>query len=347
MQSYRVFISYAHNDKAFVERIARILEDNMLIPIYDKDIPAGSPFDEHIKKYISYSHVFMPLITSESYERGWVHQEIGYALALNIPVLPVSKEQLPAAMIERLNACVVDEGLTDAASKLSYGRIDDLVKKCGPNKSMYLCRFQAEERARLIAEYAEDVMDMNGPTFLRQKGGLSSFQIPNEEISDPVWEERYDTVLKNEYHCECQLKERRALEAHVIEVGCRIVINPRLVASKQYSSIAQRARIGTFLDFLKRMPDDKIDIAIDPHLTFSESVTVLGNWFSAESYYRPETQGFKQTMFTRHAPGIKSKIDVFDSEFNSLIKRNNLKQGQTRENAIELLEGILRNLQTD
>jgi hypothetical protein len=213
--------------------------------------------------------------------------------------------------------------------------------------STYVCRVQAEERALLMAEYAEDVIEMGSFALLRQKGGLSSFQIPNEVVSDPIWEERYDTVLKNEYHCECQLKERQALEKHAFEAGCKLIINPALITDSIYSNIAVNARVGTFLQFLESMPDDKIDVVIDNHLTFSESVTILGDWFSAESYFRPETQGFKQTMFTRHAPGIKRKIEVFDSEFNSLMRRNKLVPGETRGKTIEMLKSILANINGD
>lgn len=347
MQEYRVFISYAHKDKGFVEKIADILKSNGLVPVYDKDIPAGTQFDEHIKKCIAHAHVFLPVITKESSERGWVHQEIGYALALNIPMLPISREpeSLPEGMIQKLNAYIVDENLTGAADILTFDKLENLIKKSEAVMSTYVCRVQAEQRAELMSQYAEDVIEMKSYAKLRQKGGLSSFQIPNEVISDPIWDERYDTVLKNDHHCECQLKERQSLEKHVLNKGCKLIINPALITSGIYSNIAIKARVGTFLEFLESMPDDKVEIAIDPHLTFNESVTILGDWFSAESYYRPETQGFKQTMFTRHAPGINKKIEVFDKEFDSLMRRSKSTPGETRKNTIEILKDILKQIE--
>ena len=60
----RVFISYSHDNKEDVETLAKILEKNNLIPIYDADLPGGFDFNDLLKRYIEHSHVFMPRITS-------------------------------------------------------------------------------------------------------------------------------------------------------------------------------------------------------------------------------------------------------------------------------------------
>jgi hypothetical protein len=342
MQKYRVFISYARNDKVFADSIADILEKNMLTTIYDRNIKVGHHFDEDIKKYIAQSHVFVPIITKASSKRGWVHEEIGYAMALNIPVLPiVIQEQQPEMMLQMIQSVVIDKELTDAKEKLSHQIFEDLLQDCGPNLSTYLCCQQVEERALLMASYADDVRKLGFHAVLRQKGGLSSFQLPDEVISNRIWDERYHPIPKNEHHCECQLKERRALGKHAFEAGCKLIINPAIITPKKFSKTARTARIRTFLKFLNEIPDNKIDVVVDPNLPFNESVTLLGDWFAAESYFRLETQGFKHTMFTRHAPGIKSKIDVFDSEFNTLIAAGGYKPGETRRKVIDILENVL------
>ena len=48
-----------------------------------------------------------------------------------------------------------------------------------------------------------------------------------------------------------------------------------------------------------------------------------------------------QTIFTRYAPGLKEKIDLFDSEFEALLEENNTEPGKSLPAAIELIEGIL------
>jgi len=78
MKSYRVFISYSHEDLDVAERIVRVLEENGLVPMWDKEFLWGHGFPEQIKNFIAHAHVFTPLITESSSQRGWVHQEIGY-----------------------------------------------------------------------------------------------------------------------------------------------------------------------------------------------------------------------------------------------------------------------------
>src|SRR5262245_24283082 len=91
MQSCRVFVSYSHEDSALAEAVVRWLESNGLTPPWDEHLIVGRGFDAQIKTFISYAHVFLPLITPSSTARGWVHQEIGYAMALRVPVLPVCR----------------------------------------------------------------------------------------------------------------------------------------------------------------------------------------------------------------------------------------------------------------
>lgn len=347
MYKYRVFISYSHDNKEDVETIAKILEKNNLIPVYDADLPGGFDFNDLLKRYIEHSHVFMPLITAESAQRGWVHQEIGYAMAMNIPVLPVAKETLPSAMIQRLHAISLDNDISLAESKLSYNVFHSLVENCSSESATYYCTEQPEKRAMMMARIANDVKMLGYDGVVRQLGGITSFQIPDKPVSNRVWTERYtknnDTVLKNDFHCECQRAERKALESHARAAGCKLIINPNIILEK-YSKIAQRARLSTLLDFLKSMPDNMADIVINEKMTFSESVTIVGDWFSAESYYRSESQGFMQTIFTRYAPGIKEKMDLFDSEFEALLEENNTELGKSLPKAIKIIEGMLADI---
>ncbi len=88
MSSYRVFISHSHKDRRLVKNIVKALEGNGLKPMWDRNFMSGHGFHEQIKNFIAHAHVFMPFFTEASSKRGWVHQEIGYAMALNVSVLP-------------------------------------------------------------------------------------------------------------------------------------------------------------------------------------------------------------------------------------------------------------------
>lgn len=334
MRSYRVFISYSHSDIHYVSKISDILEQNGLTPVWDRSFRFGG-FHDQIENYIAHAHVFLPVITAESNKRGWVHQEIGYAKALHIPIIPISIGELPGEMLAQLHAITLDESLKGAEQHLTYKAIENFVQHSyHPSLSTYCCTEQAEERAELIIKMSDEIISLDQYACIRQKGGLSSFQIPNVPIYDRRWALRYNNgVQNNDFHCQNQLKERRALEKHARAAGCKLIINPELI-TQHYIKAAQVERLSTFLDFIESMPDDFIDIAFDDNLSFSETVTLVGDWFSSEAFSRTVSSGFKQAIFTRHAPGIQRKIDVFDDEFDYLLQKNGVKAGASKSAAV-------------
>src|SRR2546423_528056 len=88
---FRIFLSYARADRELVDNIVfKIGEEMGLEPLRDTQINPGMAFPDEIKQLISRAHLFMPIITENSKKSAWVHQEIGFALALHLPVLPLS-----------------------------------------------------------------------------------------------------------------------------------------------------------------------------------------------------------------------------------------------------------------
>jgi hypothetical protein len=115
-RKYRVFISYSHQDVEIVRVLEEILRNNGFDPMWDQYFAFGQGFHEQIRNFIAHAHVFLPVLTETSDQRKWVHQEIGYAMAMNVPVLPVAistpeKEALPGEMIQHLHAIrIVPDG---------------------------------------------------------------------------------------------------------------------------------------------------------------------------------------------------------------------------------------------
>lgn len=50
---FRVFISYSHADIEIVRKMAALLEEMGLHPLWDKDIHPGTPFTDTIRKPVS------------------------------------------------------------------------------------------------------------------------------------------------------------------------------------------------------------------------------------------------------------------------------------------------------
>ena len=316
--TYRVFISYSHEDLELVLRIVEVLDNNRLTPMWDKNFSYGTGFHEQIKTFIAHAHVFLPVITEASSRRGWVHQEIGYAMALNVPVLPVTLGTLPGEMIRELHAVQLSEDLGDVEVQLSKEVFDNLVNRHSePSRSLFHSAELAEDRAIMMAEYANNVIRLGAYGCVRQKGALSSFHIPNKVITHPIWKQRYGEISRSPFHCRCQRDERIELEKHARVNGCRLIIDPYFTY-EQYGSEAKIVRLESLIEFLESMPDGKVEVAINNKMHQEESLTLVGDWFAAESVSATIGLGYRQTIFTCHAPSMWSRIELFDQEHNEL-----------------------------
>lgn len=342
---YRIFISYSHQDESLVSKIEEILTGNGLKPMRDRNFAFGTGFHEQIKNFIAHAHVFLPVITDTSDARKWVHQEIGFAMALNIPMLPIAVgEKLPDAMLQQIHAVRIGEDLEIVKKHLSWEMIHGLVlRHSAPSQPLYQCAEFAEERATLMVKYSREVIDFGIHAELRQKGALSSLHIPSKTINHPVWKARYGGIDRGPGHCNLQREERLALEEHVRSAGCKLIINPNL-NYEQYGGQARIVRIECLIEFLKSMVDSPCQVAINTRMGHEESLTILGDWFAAESVSARVGRGYRQTVFTRHAPSMLGKIEAFDQEFKELLDDAGWAADTSREAAIAKMSEIVAEL---
>jgi hypothetical protein len=91
------------------------------------------------------------------------------------------------------------------------------------------------------------------------------------------------------------------------------------------------------------MPDDKIKVGINKGLPKDENLTIVGDWFAAESFSATIGKGYRQTMFTRHAPFVRNRIQAFDEELEYLLKQQD-QNCSSRVYAINVIEKILNDL---
>ena len=280
--AYRIFLSYSHQDKDLVGKVVQILKDIGLVPMWDRDFAYGAGFHDQIKIFIEHAHVFMPILTTTSDTRNWVHQEIGFAMAHNIPVLPIAVDKLPDEMIRHIQALQVDRAeIDELRTRLTRSSVTTVIERqCSRQSALYTCADTSERRAAMMRAYAKDVSDLGYAGMVRQKGGLSSFHIPAEPLNNPVWKKRYGSYAHSEEHCRLQRGERLALTVHAQAAGSRLIVNPYLDYGA-YGDLARMVRLGCLLTFLQGMSDDLCAVAIHDNMKISESVTLVGNWYSA------------------------------------------------------------------
>jgi hypothetical protein len=343
----RVFISYSHEDKKLVSQLEKILRDNNLNPVWTDKLSGGSGFDDQIKMFIENAHIFMPLITKKSSIRGWVHQEIGFAMALHIPVFPVTTEDMtPGGMLQMIQTTKLDMNHPEQVKvKLDSKVFEALLLHENKSPLWELAQFE-EERAVKMKEYSSKA---NKPDYLgmvRQKGGLSSFHIPDIYIWQKQWEDRYFPDKKSFYHKKVQREERQALESHASIAGCKLIINPSYVTTKGRSKTSIIARINALIGFLENGSGKRVIIAFQGKSSIHESITIVGDLFLAESTTFKNQEGFTNTFFTRNASEITRRIKDFDDEMNDLLKEKGWTPENSREKAIEELKQILKKIKT-
>ena len=376
-RNFRVFISYSSHDRPVAEKVVGLLRRNGLTPVWDQNFAFGHAFHDQIKSFIAHAHVFLPLITKASSARGWVHQEIGYAMALNIPVLPVcyhegahESQTEPDAMLQHLQAVHLTEVVEEKQHLFAPAMFVNLVSSFEDSAlALHRCSELREERAAMIAEYAQEAMFIQrtlglGQTgHVRQRGSLTSFHIPDQVISDPIWKVRYERREKPQpadssksspgnlhivqggpslYHCKLQRQERLALEEHARSAGCSLIINPDKVYS-HLSDEAIRVRLQCLVHFFESMTDANVPVTIatNSEATGEDNTTIVGDWFAAESV---SMVGPRQTNFTTHAPSIQTRIEVFDQELRHLLARAGISPQDSLAAAIESLRRRIADL---
>ncbi len=314
---FRVFISYAHADKPLIQKMVQIIEGLGLQPIWDIDINPGKPFTDEIKELIARSHLFFPVITENSQERPWVHQETGFAIALNIPVLPISIGNVPSEMIATIQSVAVHEDLSDLADRLNEINLMQLVdpNPRRPYGAVEVAEWP-EERAKIISENAQWMIDLDEYGMVRQQARFSAFSVPDRPISHPIWNERDGNSVKSDYLRHLQRTERQIVEQHARSAGCKMIIDPHAGTFDTQGEGAHKARLSVLLDFIQSMPPGLLQIVISPHAQ-ETNLLVIGDHFMAESKAaRPG--GYLQTICYTHPPTVLQRLRKFDHLFAEL-----------------------------
>ena len=341
MYPYRVFISYSHEDVDAMSRVrARLLEIGAR-PILDVDIGAGARFNEEIRRQISYSHVFVSLLTSNSSARPWVHQEIGYALGLGIAVLPLAVNELPRGMAEEIQAVCVRPDLSDLPERLSANALDDAVARCQKAATAtFECAERRYQRTQALVGYAQSLLRA-GPARVRQRTAWTSFSIPARQVTHRDWDDR-DGLAPQGHETREQLRQERLhLEQHARAAGCDLIFDPHVGVEVRSTGDAPprpdpgaaRARLRILREFLDGMPDDKVR-AVVQRGRIHGSLIAIGDWVVAEAAVPHYKHGYLHTVFTRHAPTVLSRIQEFDRDLEEGLRDEAIAPLDSRRAAI-------------
>ncbi|NQT53941.1 toll/interleukin-1 receptor domain-containing protein [bacterium] len=333
MYPYRVFVSYSHENGDKAEAIVEHLKSIGLEPVWDAGLQWGPSFAEQIRDGIAFAHAFIPVLTAASTRRTWVHQEIGYALGMHIPVLPLALGELPEGMISDLQARQVGSNLQRMEELLTAEAVHRLVTQAREQApaSFELAEL-AQHRTEMLIRYATKVLNLGQHGHVRQAAAFSSFCIPDKPTVHPIWDEREGQVHPPESYRRLLLKERRALEAHAREAGCSLILSP-FIRRDSMPGHARRARLVTLLEFLERMPPEKLTVAFVDQPR--GNLLIVGDWFEAECRSPHVGRGYEMTVCTRHAPTVLEQIERFDERLEVALEEQRAEPLRSRDKAIE------------
>jgi hypothetical protein len=345
MYHFRIFLSYAHEDREKVERIGLLLHDMGLVPVWDKNIAAGTAFDDGIRRRIAQAHVFMPLLTSKSRDRPWVHQEIGYACGIGVPVIPVALGALPEGMLSGIQAICVKDDLSDLRQGIEHAGIESLVlpsHAAGELERLgittHLAEF-SEERTRLLFRYAKET---SPPAAVRQRAIFSSFSLPDAPPDHKLWDSLELPERRSRYFRTLLRDERRILEEHARIAGCSLVLSP-FVDFSTVGARVHRSQLEILRDFLTSMPEDMIRVAfVDAR--FLGNLTIIGDWFGAKALPPQPGAEYRQTVFCHHASTVLRWLHDFDHELEDSLHANGIEVCESRDYAVNRIDDRLMKL---
>ena len=92
--AHKIFLSYATGDESHIKELYDALKKlrkiNVYIPEWDRDIDVN--YESKVKEGINSCSAVIVLLTYNSTNTIWLNQEIGYATAKNIPIIPIIEQ---------------------------------------------------------------------------------------------------------------------------------------------------------------------------------------------------------------------------------------------------------------
>jgi len=345
-QPFRAFVSYSHDDQALFAATRTALRNVGLDVTSDTELRPGPGFTEQIQTSIAHAHVFVPILTPRSHERGWVHQEIGFAVALRVPYVPMCVGKLPDGMIAMSHAMNVEVDLSNLDREVRKVDFEDLINRAGSAEGPpATVADEPEERSQTIARYSTEAFSARGGCHVRGSGGFSSFSLPDEDPTHLKWKAAYGDRPRGPYAYRLLRDEIVSLKRHATKSGVSLVLDLSRNLDSYRGQGVTRTRLCLLREFLNSIPAsaETVRIAVvGEHPADLE--LAIGDWVFARSRAARIDTGVVHTTFTTHAPTISRRIAQFDARLNSLLKSQNVLPEDSHAHALSMLDQRINEL---
>lgn len=101
--AYKVFISHSTRNQGLVISLANLLSKfGIEVLVAEWYLTPGERLDEKVVEQIRKSDCVVALLTRDGIRSNWVQQEIGYALASNVPLIPLVEKGIDSEALAAL-----------------------------------------------------------------------------------------------------------------------------------------------------------------------------------------------------------------------------------------------------
>ena len=349
-KQYRIFVSYVHNDddQKRMRLICKHLRELGMSPIVDSDLTPGQAFTAEIQHMIASSHLFLSLLTKNSAQSTWVHQEMGYAMAMHVPVLTLAFDDGDpgsSGMARELHALSVSgDDMSVLTGPMLTHRIESAYDD---SQAPCVCTQTVLQRTDRIQKYSREILSSFGAQRIRQSASFSSFSLPDKYPSHPLFKQRNPNFGNN--FCALARKERRVLEEHAREEGCSLLLDFYVPADGKSGAVLKhdperlRPRLAILSEFLESMPDEKVTVVICKGTLRSVLFTV-GDMLLVEAPIPLGRKEYNHSVFSWHAPTVARRIKEFDDELMDRLNDLDIAPDQSRQWALGEIETLLKSI---
>jgi excisionase family DNA binding protein len=161
-----IFISYDHEDKEYVHRLAEALADQGFEYWIDDRIDYGSQWPRVIQQHLDGCAAFIVVMTPRSYQSDWVQNELSRAQAKDKPIFPLLLEDdVWLAVQSTQYVDVRDKALPGAGFFERLARVVPRAQEPGPPGRQVFISYDGADRA-FAQGLARDLEEAGIPTWI-------------------------------------------------------------------------------------------------------------------------------------------------------------------------------------
>jgi len=292
--------------------IVRVFEENGVeCFLAERDVQTGAEFDFKICDQIRRTNVLLVLWSSNSASSPWVNQEVGMALAHNIPVWPIAIEE-----INIQGAIFSKQGFYLTRHSDPYTQIARLAQDIKSGISLPIAKPVIDQyilgkdvrTKRIIEILKEELSKISDKYKLRIQAAFSCFAISDDSSY------RVAGYHTPESHA-LLVGELDGVKQIIRQASLKAILWPK----RPYDDHFIHVRFKNLLSFMESNYDfNRVRFVIGRYS--GGNMYIFDSNVLVEGIKTPESDapGYQLTTVSNHKPTIDSAISLFDARFDEL-----------------------------